>query len=218
MPSLIDRLEPRFDLDGRQEVNVTVEPDGHRDSPLLLVGKLMNLSSRGAKLAVPKLLPIGRKLRVKVSIERLAMELHTLATVCWISPEKAEESVVGCRLSPAIPEGIMSHLAAGGKLERREATRDEDHCRVPILRAGGNAMNPEWARLQNYSTGGFCLQTTRPANLGERVQFVLDAAKNVVIQAVVRWQLGQGDHYLLGCGHEPNQPVAAGATGDSRPR
>jgi hypothetical protein len=195
------REEPRYEIAGDQAVQLVVEPTDHRAQPLTLSGRLMNLSASGAKLAVAAQLPPHKTLRLRMRIESMSLELYVSANVCWASHGGADQCILGCRLSPRLPPGMLSHLTAGGRLDRRDSARESQLRTLRVVRdrvAGGAAQS---ATVHNYSRGGLCLEATTPARIGERIGIVLDQPSKPAIQVVARWQLQQGNRCIIGCGY-----------------
>jgi hypothetical protein len=195
------REELRYEIPGDQTVSIAVDPIDHRALPQVLTAHLINLSASGAKLAVAAHLPPHKMLRLKLQIPSLSLELYVSAKVCWASHSEPDQCILGVRLSPRISESLLGHLAAGGRLDRREATRVADTVQLHFVRDRRLPGAVERATVQNYSAGGMCLETTTPARIGERIQVRFSDAAQTAIVAVVRWQLQQGNCCLLGCGY-----------------
>ena len=77
--------------------------------------------------------------------------------------------------------------------------------RRPARRAAGHGGLLGFGRwcsavlLQNYSPGGFCVQSGRPGKPGEKIHLRLDNAANSLIVARIQWQTRVEGKYVLGC-------------------
>ncbi len=206
--STIDREDPRLELVGNQFVTVTIESDDNRAEPNTVAAQLLNLSAAGAKLSVPLDLPRDKSIRIKLTLEEFALTIYLSGTVCWAAKEGTQSSLIGCRLSPTIPTSILEHVARGGTLDRRDEDRRPTENIVDLLRRRAARGPAEQAELRNYASGGVCLELSQPAELGEhiRVRFRQSASKSAVqFDVVVRWQMQQSDHYLIGCEYADSQ-------------
>ena len=196
------RSEPRYEIDGELGVTLIIEPEDHRAAPIEMKATLLNLSASGAKMVVPTTLQQDRTVRVKFVVEKLGLTFYMSARVCWVAAEGFESSIVGCQLKPNIPEGILSHLASGGRLNRRDQDRKATAINVGLTRGGIRLWSREKACLRNYATGGVCLETQKTAKLGEtlRIRFATDQVDGVDV--VVRWVMQQDERYLIGCEYQ----------------
>jgi PilZ domain-containing protein len=181
-------------------VSITLDAAQDRFKPRVIWASLINLSSQGAKLALPIILPQNKEFRLRLTIDQFALQFYVSAKVCWTAVGGEDGSVIGCRFRPSLPNGLLDHLAAGGTLDRRDSPRGKVKSTIRIVRQRRPARS-ELANLQNFSTGGFCIETTRPATPGELFRVLPEAAENTAFDAVIRWQLQQGKRYLLGCGY-----------------
>ena len=187
----------RYEIAGGQTVTVTLDPEDHREQPQVFPARLLSLSQNGARLSVPLKLPISNTLRLKFSIDEFALEFYVSADVCWSKPDGESGWQVGCAFSPGLPARLFDRLAAGGRLDRRNAVRHEKILGLRALKGLGSRR--ELVTLRNYSRGGFCVSASRPARPGERIHFCLEESKRLLLAATTEWQLKQGDCYLLGC-------------------
>lgn len=193
------RVEPRYEIDGELGVIVFIEPEDHRAEPIELKATLLNLSASGAKMSVPAALEQDKAIKIKLIVEKLGVSFYLQARVCWAEQDGTAASIVGCSLTPNIPEGVLSHLGSGGKLNRRDQDRRATAIQVGIGRTGLRLWSREKAELRNYAAGGVCLETGKSAQLGEtlRVRFATDQVDGVDV--VVRWVMQQGERFLMGC-------------------
>ena len=142
---------------------------------------------------------IEESFSVELVIEPDDHRAELSARVCWAAPAGTEASVVGCQLSPPIPDGILKHIAQGGRLNRRDQDRRPVEATVAIARHGARIWSREQGLLRNYAAGGVCLETGKSAALGEKFQIRLNSTQ---LGIVVRWVIQQDDRYLLGCEYE----------------
>lgn len=197
--AVAERAQPRYEIEESFSVELVIEPDDHRAEPIRLAATVLNLSTRGAKLAVPMALERDRTVRIQLVVDRLGLSFYLSARVCWAAPAGTEASVVGCQLSPPIPDGILKHIAQGGRLNRRDQDRRPVEATVAISRQGARLWSREQGLLRNYAAGGVCLETGKSAALGEKFQIRLNGTQ---LGIVVRWVIQQDDRYLLGCEYE----------------
>lgn len=200
------RIQPRYDLAEIFCVEVSVEADDRWADPIQLSATVLNLSSNGAKLAVPHALNRNETFRIRLVVDRLGLNFYLSAQVCWAAPEGTAASVIGCRFSPDLPELILQQLADGGRLDRRDRNRLASSAEMGIVRAGSKFWSRENGRLHNYAVGGVCIETDRTAALGERL--TLRFSKQVEVPVVVRWVVEQDGRFLMGCEYENPQSFA----------
>ncbi|MCE9607307.1 MAG: PilZ domain-containing protein [Planctomycetia bacterium] len=200
--AVASRVEPRYEIDGELAVTLIIEPDDYRSAPIEVEATLINLSASGAKLAVPTALEQDKTVRIKLVVDRLGLSFYLSARVCWAAPEGESSSIVGCQLSPNIPEGILQHIAQGGRLNRRDQDRRATSMQVGIARGGIRLWSREKAVIRNYAAGGVCLEMTKSAQLAEvlRLRFAMDELEGVDV--VVRWVIQQEDRFLMGCEYQ----------------
>jgi hypothetical protein len=190
----------RYEFAEAQMVSISLDEDDHRSEPQQISAYLLNLSPRGAKLAVPSSLPQGKTFRLKLTVQQFAMDFFVAAKVCWTASEGESGCVMGCQFDPGIPGGLLGRLASEGALDRRGSDRDKARCSLMIAREGAPATKTEKVMLQNYSAGGFCIEAWRPLALGERFQIV-SARPDANVAAVTHWQIKQSGMFTVGCGY-----------------
>lgn len=191
--------ELRYEIGGDQHVAVTIDPDDLRHGRRTLDARLINLSGGGARFSVPWAIPQGETLRVQLAIESLGLSMYVTAEVCWTAEDGSGNSILGCRVQPAVPAGIIAQLAQGGRLDRREVRRRPAACEVAIKRP----MSSWWSSaqtgaLRNVAGGGLCLETRKAVKLGEPFH-IAPAESALEIEVMPRWQLQEGKSYLVGC-------------------
>jgi len=190
----------RFEFKEALMVTITLDDDRREEMPESLPACLLNLSPHGAKLVVPKPLPLGRNFRLRLTIEQFAMEFYVGAKVCWTASEGESGSVMGCQFKPGIPDKLLAHFAADGNLDRRSSDREKTKWTLGMARQGTKGRGKEKVTLQNYSTGGFCMEANSALALGERFRLTSDR-RDWNVEAVVHWQLKKSGMYLHGCGY-----------------
>lgn len=192
------RSDERYELVGNQIVTLTIDPDDHRTEPMTVSAQLLNLSTSGAKLAVPLDLPRDKAIQIKLTLEEFGLTMYISGTVCWAAKDDAQACQIGCRLNPNIPASVLQHVAQSGRLDRRDEDRRPTNCTVAVVRRKLLRNQEESADLRNYASGGVCLAKSQPAELGERLSLRLGSS-TTKIDVVVRWQMQQGEQCLLGC-------------------
>jgi hypothetical protein len=200
MNTVTERADVRYELVGNQTVTVTADGEDYRAEPQTVTAQLLNLSTSGAKLSLPLDLPRDRSMRIKLTLEEFGLTIYVSGVVCWSAKsDGAEQScIVGCRLNPNIPVSILEHVAQTGRLDRRDEDRRPTKFGVEVVRRRTLRSITEPADLRNYASGGVCLATAQPAELGERFGVRLGAS-GVKVDVIVRWTMNQGDVFLAGC-------------------
>ena len=189
--------DARFQLDGKHEVTVTIEPEDHRQEAKVCSGSLLDLSRGGARFRLPIDVPVANTLRVKFALTDLGMEFYVGASVCWSKPDEEGFWQLGCLLNPYIPAGLFERLSSGGRMDRRDTPRAEHTLNVPVFwEMAGQRVE---GVLQNYSRGGFCVHVNRPGKPGQRLQVQLDGEQTLVVVAHSEWQLEHKDGFYVGC-------------------
>ena len=191
--------ELRYQIDGEQLVTVTVDPDDHRAGRRTLEARLINLSSGGARFSLPLSIPVGETLRVQLAIERLGLSMYVTAEVCWTAADGSGNSLLGCKVQPSVPAGILAQLAQGGRLDLRSMVRRKTTCDVSIRRPSSSWWHgAPSGSLRDVACGGLCIETRKAVKLGESLHIAPSAA-DLQLEVLPRWQLRQGDSYLIGC-------------------
>lgn len=193
------RVEPRYEINEALAVTVTIEPEDRRLAPFELTATMLNLSASGAKLLVPMRLENDRALHVKLAMDHLGVSFHLAARVCWTEQWENGAYVIGCRLSPEIPEGILQQVVQGGTLNRRDHGRRTADVALRFAPPGTSQWRRRTALLRNYAAGGVCLETTRSAAPGEILRLYPDRRRFAEFDVTVRWVLQQSDRYIYGC-------------------
>lgn len=190
----------RFEVLGDRQATLEIESDDFRSESDVLAARLVNLSSKGAKLSVSTELPRNRAIRMKLEVDELGLSFYLATRVCWTTQAADGMWLVGCELSPNVPESILKHIADGGRLERREDDRRPVARNVGVCRKTLFRMKEELGELRNFASGGMCVSTTTPAKLGEKLAIRFGQGTEIpLVEVVVRWQMQQGEHYLIGC-------------------
>lgn len=189
----------RYEIVGEQRVTVTIDPEDRQGRRRVFDARLINLSSGGARFAVPATIPVGEVMHVQLAIERLGLSMYVTAEVCWAENVAHGESLLGCKLAPAVPAGLLRKVAEGGRTDRRHTRRSSTSCEVAIKRNGGGWWNGvKTAVLCNVAEGGVCMETRKPLTLGEQIRIIAPETGDEV-EVVVRWQVANGSSHLSGC-------------------
>lgn len=192
------RAQPRLDLEEAFAVQLSIESDDGRTEQIV-TATVLNLSTSGAKLAVPLALKADKAFRLRLVVDLLGLNLYLSAKVCWSAPDGTDACVVGCRLSPTIPDGILQHIAAGGRLDRRDESRRSTAVEVQVVRSGKKRFFREFGTIRNYADGGLCLETTQPTIVGDVFELRPRDKGGDAIVVVARWVMQQGTEFLTGC-------------------
>ena len=189
--------DARFQLDGQHPVTLTVEPDDHREEPLILHGTLVDLSRSGLRITIGQPVPTQRPIRVKFQIQDLGMEFHVGGKVCWTRSDGQAKWQMGCALKPSIPSGLFERLSQQGSIDRRESPRADRDLNIPVYwQLAGQRID---GTLENYSQGGFCVVTNRPGRQGEQLEMKLDGHDMLIVAARCEWHMPLAEGYLIGC-------------------
>jgi hypothetical protein len=194
------REAPRYELVDERQVQLELEPDDLHSEPSTVMARLLNLSTQGAKLAVPLDPPRNWTIRMKLAIDELGVSFYLSTRVCWSAPAGDGGYLIGCQLSPAVPETVLRHVAGGARPERREDDRRPTTHQIAVIRKSFFRTREETGVLRNFATGGVCIEVGGGAKLGEVINLRLGEATEIpAIEVVVRWTLQEGDRYLWGC-------------------
>ena len=164
-----------------------------------VTGRLLNLSLRGAKLALDASIPALQDVTLKMQNRCLHAELSTGGKIRRIQPGGDGTWIVGCQFNEPLPRLALRNLFHGDRAEQRKFVR---------YRVVGDAKI-DWesgpqnvvVQLEDISVGGFRMRTLESAGIGARLTLSLHTAqrKRFTISAVTRWQLESSDGYNVGC-------------------
>ena len=183
--------------DGRH-ATVVLSRVSDSDSPPL-TASLINLSERGARLSIESCVPTGEIVLLELAIDQLDFNFQSVAKVDWTQPGKGSDYLVTCTFRPQMPVHILDTFVDSGLLERRDSVRRYVSLPVTIRRElDGEA---ESARLHDYSDGGFCVVTSHPVEVGQRLSMEYEVADDSQseVWAQVRWALRTKGLTRAGC-------------------
>ncbi len=191
------RHDARFDIFADHAATVEFDTAGLSGAPRGVSARLVNLSVRGVRLALSEEVAKKERLRLRLPIAELAMELHFLAEVCWTAKADDGSWHVGCELRPALTPALLDRLASSSEVDRRKSERSG---KVTTLRASWPLLGrSESVTIRNYSRGGFCLSSRRAVNPGDRFELALEGSSGGTLTAEARWQLRVGKEHWLCC-------------------
>jgi len=127
------------------------------------------------------------------------MQINLQAAVTWQQQEDNQEWLVGCAIRPQIPKSVLTSLATGRQINRRDSLRAASEIyATAVYNLGDQPFN---VILCNYSPGGFCAVMKDVAENDSQIYLCVgDAeAKPKVIHGDVRWVAPLNDGYLVGC-------------------
>ncbi len=188
--------DARYVLAESYPAELSVESHDHRAKDQLVAVELIDLSERGMKLASPQEIEVHHSVRLKLSIVEFGMEFYISASVCWCRGE-GDQWLVGCHLSPSLPERLFKKFVHGGNLDRRCDLRFD---KSADLEASWN-LNGDKATitLRNISRGGFCVLSDRPCQTDQRIHICLAARQDIIVVARAEWQMTMENGWLVGC-------------------
>jgi len=192
------RTHARYQLAVDSQIPVSVEwmtdDESHKCEACLV-----DLSASGARLRLSQNVPLHETIEVRIRVGKLAIDFHCAAEVCWLQP-RGSQWVLGCAFECELPEQILSKLASNGYLNRRSNPRIPTELAVEVKEELGTS---QWckANVDNYSSGGFRLQSKCPVAVGQRVLLKVKDAdqQQVTVPGRVHWRVGSDDGYAVGC-------------------
>lgn len=177
-------------------MEVTVERKGGL-VPQQLPARLLDLTSKGAKLSLESPLQFLEPIAVRLACPPAKFEHGLFAEVRWVRTGKDDEWLAGCSWEAPIPQELMDQLASVGGIQRRESPRMEVDGEATVWWGPGKSVK---VRFLDLSEGGFCLGSPEPGQ-GAWLRVVPAAVgeQHVQIIAQLRWQRQISDGYQLGC-------------------
>lgn len=144
--------KPRIQLADSQMVKVSVTKKTGIEATHLC-GVVVDISRQGVQIKLNEPLAIGERVRLTVTAEAIAFELHSYARVRWVESDRFGW-FIGCVLENRIEESSINDLAAEGVLERRYNERQPISTFAVQVKA---ELQPEFSPVQllDLSTGGF---------------------------------------------------------------
>jgi hypothetical protein len=183
-------------LEGRS-IKVTIERNNN-GPPEQIDAELVDISPGGVKLSVSTCPGMQEAVVLKFAAPELDLDLTVDAQVCWARPASDDDWHLGCALNPRLPERLITDLAMNGYVQRR---RDP---RLPIdlsadMRCEGS-IEPLSVRLLDYSTGGFRVEASGSAAIGQRVLLRFDDSdESRLVVARTMWHLQTATGHEIGC-------------------
>jgi hypothetical protein len=162
------------------------------------------LSVQDVQLWLPSNIPVGTETQLRLEADDT--QLAATMTAEWSTPTP-DGFIIGFRLPEPLPRSMLEHLAARGRLERRNESRERVAIDVEIhVELEGRPQ--QRVRMIDYSTGGFCLQAASDIPPGKRLLVEREVNGTLVrIPARTAWQFKSADHVTVGCVLE--QPLDA---------
>lgn len=160
---------------------------------------LTDLSASGARLRLSQKVPLHETIEVRLRVGKLAIDFHCAAEVCWLQPRDGQW-VLGCAFECELPEQVLSQLAGNGYLNRRANPRIPIELAVEVKEELGTSQWFE-ATVDNYSSGGFRLQSKTPVAVGQRVLVQMEDAdrRQRTVPGRAHWRADSDDGYAVGC-------------------
>jgi len=195
-------MEEMLDCDGNSarpasSIGIQVQRAAGR-TPDRVVGSLVNLSLRGAKLSLESPIQTQEAVTLKLQNTDLNSELTTGGKIKRLLPGGDGSWTVGCLFTEPLPRLVLRNLFCGDRAELRKTTRYPIEGRAIIDWESGRQNE---VQLEDISAGGFRMLATEAAPIGARLQLVVRTAgrKRFVVPAVVRWQLESPEGHAIGC-------------------
>jgi len=161
-------------------------------------GRVINISCRGAKLAIDEPPPSDAEVTVQLSCERVKWTIELPAQVHWRQPDRHEGWYVGCSFEKAVQAVALERLAAAGVIDRRQEVRQAINTDVQVKLELSDA--PLAARLVDFSVGGFKLWLPCSVSEGERIVVNIEEGEDELRSVgKVLWYNSTGDGFFVGC-------------------
>lgn len=193
------KKEERIELGTGNVAKIVIRRHLKKDSETV-EGRLVDLSTGGAKVAVARSLKFSEAIGLRILVPEMELEIDVAAQVCWMRSATGDQWVVGCSFTPKISDELVVQLAQRGYVERRRDRRHE------IALPANACWQLEKGRIpvevRDCSTGGFCIATEKAGDIGTQIQVTLSGQEEPrVITGRIQWQVKVHDKILIGCAY-----------------
>jgi len=186
-----------------QTIGIRIERSAAKQPAL--VGELLELSLRRAKVALDSAVPSQEPITLRLENHGANSGLAAGARIGSLRAGDEGSWIVNCVFNHPLPALALRDFFGGDIAERRK------HFRYPIV--GDAAIDWELGRrnvpvkLLDLSEGGFRLLAVAPAAVEARLHLVLrlPGRRRFVIPAVTRWTIEDADGFAVGCEFLHNQ-------------
>ena len=188
--------KPRIRLTDSQMLKVSVIKKSGIEATNLC-GVLVDISRQGVQIKLNESLAIGERVRLTVTAEAIAFELHSYARARWVESDRVGW-LIGCVLESRIEESSINDLAVDGVLERRHHERQPISSFAVQVKA---ELQPEFRPVQilDLSSGGFSgIAGHLDAKPGNRLLIKTREASQLVPAQVV-WVNNFDSGQAVGC-------------------
>lgn len=196
----VARQERRFEV-GDSDLRVGLRRQT-LESEEILVGRAVDISSRGLKLEVNQSLSFGEKVSLTFWSEVAGLETTVAAEIRWFRKlSKEDKWVAGCLIENPLSGDTIQSLAQTHAIDRRKSERfgTEFHA----LGRLAAAQTPFQIVVLDHSAEGMRLISSVPVHPKDPIKVLMqidDEGRDYVeIQATVRWSQKYDCGYLVGC-------------------
>jgi hypothetical protein len=189
------RRAPRYAIRSLEELTVLVSRPEVGGS---LPGRLIDLSSVGAKVGVADNLRFSERVLLRFASAALQLDAAVDSTAAWVRPHTKDEWLVGLAFAEGLPGKVIDQLAMAGILERRRHPRHIASifatCRWQL------SARSHDVEIIDYSAGGFCMACQHPGADSANVLMRVPAADGeATIYGRVCWRSARHGKYVMGC-------------------
>jgi len=167
-------------------------------SDMVFYADLMDFSRSGLKFCLPFNARFDEKLQIQLTFKDYEFSYSGTSRVRHIRNKEVNRWVVGCSVSPELPDEVVDALADLTEQERRKSPRSKVEGKGYLSRQGEVEEIP--ATIKNVSTGGFCLRVDEEFEVGSQVNFSMENRFGFQeqIDARVCWQRESEGEQLIG--------------------
>jgi hypothetical protein len=191
------RTAERFAIRNLEHVYAVVER-GDAEHVANLLAEPLDISEGGIKLRLDVPLNFEESIRLILGCVEGPFRMTVSSRVAWLRQDNYGPWLVGCQFVPKLQRDVLEEMFSSGIIERRQFTRR------PIQ---GRAL-AKWqlepdlfgVQLIDISESGFCIRSSRPGQVGQRIRLSLEPANGTsTVQAKAQWCMKVDDCFLVGC-------------------
>ena len=208
--------ERRFAVSDSHLVTATIQRQAEC-VPASVAAEVFDFSPGGAKLQVG--FPLAQQERVELHLqsEALELDLRMAGVINWIRPVRLDTWLLGCQITPKIPNAALERLFHSGILDRRQFARLALKKRVQAQWELSGEPFP--LEVIDLSVAGFSAVSPLAGRAGQRLLVITHGPGQPHRHVVARmqWCAQLADKFLLGCSFaEPTGFAALRQTVDGK--